>query len=305
MHFVTFSILVCCSLGLSWASEWGYPDLDNNKDAPFPDWGGLCDSGKRQSPINLAAKWSLRGKFDELKFQNYRYTQKNLEMVNNGHSIQIDDFDDVLVMEGGGLAHEYELEQIHLHWWSEHTINSVRYPLEVHIVHRNKLYPNMTIATNFKDGIVVLGVLFHVSNTPNDAIASIIKNLEDVRAYSRINKPVTVSSSLAVDDLMPQSTGNYYTYAGSLTTPSCAEAVIWIVFTETLPVTLEQVEQFKEIEYSNGKQLHNNFRNLQSINNRAVVLVELDDNRSGAAAGRTASLGLILILGLAAQKFVL
>ncbi|EDW28012.1 GL27210 [Drosophila persimilis] len=279
MHFVTISILVCCSLGLSWANEWGYPDLDNNKDAPFPDWGGLCDSGKRQSPINLAAKWSLRGKFDALKFQKYRYVQKNLEMVNNGHSIQIDDFDDVLVMEGGGLAHEYELEQIHLHWWSEHTINSVRYPLEVHIVHRNKLYPNMTIATNFKDGIVVLGVLFHVSNTPNDGIASLIQELEELEGL--------------------------HTYAGSLTTPSCAEAVIWIVFTETLPVTLEQVEQFKEIEYSNGKQLHNNFRNLQSINNRAVVLVELDDNRSGAAAGRTASLGLILILGLAAQKFVL
>ncbi|XP_022234185.2 putative carbonic anhydrase 3 [Drosophila obscura] len=304
MHFVTFSILVCCSLGLSWANDWGYPDLDDNTDAAFPDWGGLCDSGKRQSPINLEAKWSLRGKFDELKFHSYDTHQKNLEMVNNGHSIQIDDFDDVLMLNGGGLAHEYEVEQIHLHWWSEHTINSVRYPLEVHIVHRNRLYPNMTMATNFKDGIVVIGVLFHVSNTPNEAIASILKNLGDVKAYSRVNKPVTVANSLAVSDLMPESKGNYYTYAGSLTTPSCAESVIWIVLTETLPVTLDQVEEFKEIEYSNGKQLHNNYRNLQSMNNRAVVLVEAEE-RTNAAAGRTASIGLILILGLAAQKLFL
>ncbi|XP_034663804.1 carbonic anhydrase-like [Drosophila subobscura] len=304
MHIVTFSILVCCSLGLSWANDWSYPDLENNKDAPFPSWGGLCDSGKRQSPINLEAKWALRGKFDELKFENYDDEQKNLEMVNNGHSVQIDDFDDELVLQGGGLGHEYELEQIHLHWWSEHTINSVRYPLEVHMVHRNRLYPNMTMATSFKDGIVVVGVLFHVSNTPNEAIASIIKNLEDVQAYSRLNKPVTVANSMAVGDLMPQTLGNYYTYAGSLTTPSCAESVIWIVLTETLPVTLEQVDEFKKIEYSSGKQLRNNYRFLQAVNNRVVVLVE-SDHRSGGAAGRTASFGLILLLAMAAQKLLL
>jgi len=41
-----------------------------------------------------------------------------------------------------------------------------------------------------------------------------------------------------VDDLVP-SVESYFTYAGSLTTPTCAEAVTWIVLTETFPVTLD------------------------------------------------------------------
>jgi len=97
---------------------------------------------------------------------------------------------------------------------------------------------------------------------------------------------------------------SYFTYAGSLTTPTCAEAVTWIVLTETFPVTLDQVNEFKEIEYEEGKQLHNNFRELQSENNRAVVFVEQPEDRSGAA-GLTASVSLTLMLILAGQKFLL
>ncbi|XP_017035961.1 putative carbonic anhydrase 3 isoform X2 [Drosophila kikkawai] len=304
MHFITFSLIACCSLALGWANEWGYPDLDNNQDEPFPKWGGLCDSGKKQSPINLHVKGSLKGEFDPLKFANYDEHQKNLKMVNNGHSIQLSGFDHELTLSGGALLHDYVVEQIHMHWWSEHTINDIRYPLEVHIVHRNTIYPNMTMAANFKDGIVVIGVLYHVSNTRNEAIGSIIKSLGAVKAYDSMNKPTLVADSLAVDDLVP-SVESYFTYAGSLTTPTCAEAVTWIVLTETFPVTLDQVNEFKEIEYEEGKQLHNNYRELQSENNRAVVLVEMPEDRSGAA-GLTASVSLILTLVLVGgQKFLL
>lgn len=54
--------------------------------AAFPKWGGICDNGKKQSPINLHTKGVLKGKFDPLKFDNYDEHQSSLQMVNNGHS---------------------------------------------------------------------------------------------------------------------------------------------------------------------------------------------------------------------------
>ncbi|ALC46474.1 CG3940 [Drosophila busckii] len=294
MHLLVF-VLACSCLALSQGAshDWGYPDLDNNQNEPFPKWGGLCDEGKKQSPINLHTKGALKGLFDPLKFENYDEKQSRLHMVNNGHSIQLSGFKHDLTLRGGGLMSEFVVEQIHMHWWSEHTINDIRYPLEVHIVHRNKIYPNMSMAADFKDGITVLAVLYHVSNTPNQAIASIINSLDDIKSYDQMNKPVQVKDSLAVDDLIPN-VSTYFNYAGSLTTPTCAEAVTWIVLTDTHPVTLDQVNEFKGIEYEKNKQLHNNYRELQSENNRAVVLVS---QRAGAA--QLCSLGALLTLLLA------
>ncbi|XP_023163548.1 carbonic anhydrase 2 isoform X2 [Drosophila hydei] len=303
MHFL--AVLACSFLALSAASEWGYPDLDNNQDEPFPKWGGLCDTGRKQSPINLHVKGALKGEFTPLKFENYDEHQGALQMVNNGHSIQLSGFAHDLTLSGGGLANDFVVEQIHMHWWSEHTINDIRYPLEVHIVHRNKIYPNITMAANFKDGITVIGVLYHVSNTPNDAIGSIIKSLDNVKSYAQMNVPTHVADSLAVDDLVP-SVDTYFTYAGSLTTPTCAEAVTWIVLTNTFPVTLDQVNQFKEIEYKQDKQLHNNYRELQSENNRALVLVQQQQQQRDSAGRLSAQgLGLIVLLGVAVRQLQL
>ncbi|KAH8328750.1 hypothetical protein KR074_004818, partial [Drosophila pseudoananassae] len=267
----------------------------------FPKWGELCDSGQRQSPININAKKTLKGVFDPLVFKNFDDLQNDLQMVNNGHTVQLSGFDDDLVLSGGGLLNDYVVEQVHFHWWSEHTINDIRYPLEMHVVHRNTIYPNTSMATQFKDGIVVIGVLFHASPIRNGAIDKIVGNLEGITSASNINKYVSVGSALAFEELMPSAV-NYFTYAGSLTTPNCAEAVTWIVLAETVPVTFDQVNMFKQIEQHDGKTLPNNYRALQDLNDRAVVFVEGDIS---GAAGLTGSLALSLIVFLAGQNFLL
>lgn len=40
---------------------------------------------------------------------------------------------------------------------------SFRYPMEMHIVHKNKIYSNLSNALNYKDSLVVLGIFFQVS----------------------------------------------------------------------------------------------------------------------------------------------
>ncbi|KAH8288351.1 hypothetical protein KR054_001382 [Drosophila jambulina] len=292
MHFL--SLLIVCYFGaLSRSAEWSYP----MKFAAFPQWGGLCDEGKEQSPINLNAHECRRESFDRLKLKNYITRQRNLTMVNNGHTIQVSGFNNELTLRGGVLQNEFVLEQFHMHWESEHTINSARFPLEIHFVHRNANYPDLKTALNFTDGVVVIGALYHESSQNNYELGFIINGLKEVKGYDKINQPIQLGSAIIVDYLIP-SVKSYYTYAGSLTTPSCAEVVTWIVLTETFPVTLDQVNEFKEIEYKEGMQLRNNYRELQSRGDREVVLV------SGAPSP-VRPISLILSLVLVKQKFIL
>ena len=72
-------------------------------------------------------------------------------------------------ISGGGLGGNYVFAQLHFHWGSntkdggsEHLINNVRYPAEMHLVHYNAKYGSMTKATGYSDGLAVLGVLIEV-----------------------------------------------------------------------------------------------------------------------------------------------
>lgn len=50
-------------------------------------------------------------------------------------------------------------------------------------------------------------------------------------------------SGISLTQLIPpeQNLTNYYRYKGSLTTPGCTEAVIWTLFEDPIPLSMEQV----------------------------------------------------------------
>lgn len=64
-----------------------------------------------------------------------------------------------------------------------------------------------------------------------------------------------------------------FSLQGSLTTPKCNPAVTWIIFPDTIPISLNQIAKFRTL--SNGIEgllLVDNFRHLQPIGNRKVFL---------------------------------
>ena len=63
---------------------------------------------------------------------------------------------------GGGLPSTYVLEQIHFHWEAEHTIDGVRHPMELHFVHYDKDFGNVSSASKYPNGVAVIAVLFEV-----------------------------------------------------------------------------------------------------------------------------------------------
>lgn len=102
-----------------------------------------------------------------------------LTVSNNGHSVSLTipktpkDIIDVgerhPYIFGGKLKNEYELEGLHFHWGdknnrgSEHVLNDIRYPMEMHIIHRNKRYKSVKEALQYDDGLTVLGFFYQVS----------------------------------------------------------------------------------------------------------------------------------------------
>lgn len=51
----------------------------------------------------------------------------------------------------------------------------------------------------------------------------------------------TVTDMPTLADLLPSDTDNFYRYKGSLTTPTCNDAVVWTVFKEELEISTDQV----------------------------------------------------------------
>ena len=73
--------------GVAVADHWGYPNAAPNGAVLGEDnWGGACDEGLRQSPIDLSYAASVRGYFPEFDFSEYDDIVPNANVTNNGHS---------------------------------------------------------------------------------------------------------------------------------------------------------------------------------------------------------------------------
>uniref|UniRef100_A0A6B2E880 Carbonic anhydrase n=1 Tax=Phlebotomus kandelakii TaxID=1109342 RepID=A0A6B2E880_9DIPT len=271
------------------ASHWGYPTPRPNGEVIGPEnWGGACDTGLKQSPVDLAFKASVRGKFPELHFEDYDEPIIAGKVLNTGHSIQINvGAPPNVVLSGGGLPSEqYVMEQMHFHWGSEHTINGRRYALELHMVHFDSKFPTIQEALANRDGVAVLGVLFHVSSQANPDLENILDSANKT-AKDTVGMADDLLLPLSPLDLLPRNRDSYFHYEGSLTTPGCGEAVLWTVFTQSLPISFDQLERFKSIKTNNGTILTHNFRTVQPLNARPLIYVAPIDYELEASSSNT------------------
>lgn len=203
-------------------AHWGY----EGQEGPA-HWGDLateyatCKTGKSQSPINITAAKTV--KLADIKFN---YQPSALDVVNNGHTIQVNYAAGSSINVGGK---QYKLLQFHFHSPSEHTVDGKPYDMVAHLVHQAD------------DGqLSVIGVLMTKgkSNAVIDAIwADLPKHAGD---HKRSDKQISVA------DLLPAKHG-YYNYSGSLTTPPCSEGVNWMVLQTPVEVSAEQVAAFTNI----------------------------------------------------------
>ena len=201
-------------------------------------------SGKKQSPINIIDILTkpTNQKENSLDIMYSPTTQIN-KAVNNGHSIQFN------FEEGDSIQYHnntYHLSQIHFHEPSEHTINGVRYPLEIHLVHKSKT-----------DNFTVMSVLAEEGEE-----SQLFEFLESFLPIKEGNTK-EIHQSLDLSTLFPTNK-NFYSYEGSLTTPPCTENVNWVIFKEPIIVSVEEVIKLKK------NMPKDNYRNEQPIYDRII-----------------------------------
>ncbi|ODM94170.1 Carbonic anhydrase [Orchesella cincta] len=264
-------------------------------------WGGACQTGTRQSPINLPLVGSLSSPTIKLNLNNYKADSFRLQ--NNGHSIAVD-----FVGQGGpsaaprafpdpidhSIVRDYVFSGAHFHWGpsnvngSEHCIAGVCGQMELHLVHYQAKYNSQAdaVASGDPEALAVMGVVIHKSGivsvltktgVKSDALAPIVRNLHQVEepdhhSFVIVNEPLDFTSLLK-DTGLVRLPAQVYTYKGSLTTPGCNEQVNWYVLRRPALTTNADVENFRDTpKTEEGKHLEDNHRPLQPLNGREVKL---------------------------------
>lgn len=222
------------------AQHWAYsgeaaPENWSKLDAKF----AVCGIGRNQSPIDLAGFVEA-----ELKPLKFEYQAAASDIVNNGHTVQVD------YAPGSALTvdgRRFELKQFHFHSPSENRIGGKQFPLEGHLVHADKDGNLAVVAVMFREG----------------AANPLLVNLWQ-KMPAKAGGKAALPAGLNAVSLLPADR-DYYRFNGSLTTPPCSEGVWWLVMKKMASVSKAQVEQFaKAVGFANN-------RPVQPVNARPVL----------------------------------
>jgi len=245
------------------ATKWGY------KGSISPaQWGQLnpdfiaCSTGKSQSPINIPKKVPKAA--GQLVFN---YAPSSLDIINDGSTDVTIGNKQMLILDGHGVkvsfptqvakeslvlnGKNYRLIQFHFHSPSENTWRGRSFPLEIHFVHQGE---------NGK--VIVVGVFVN-GGAVNPAIQLLIGHLPAVNGKEYVIKGEQINPS----DLLP-TTHQYYSFAGSLTTPPCTEGLNWIVLENPITASPAQIAIIRKA--AGGE----NARPVQPLNGRTINFVK-------------------------------
>ena len=196
-------------------------------------------SGKNQSPVDLEN--FVEADLPPIRFN---YIAGGKEMLNNGHTIQVNYESGSSITLSGNT---YQLIQYHFHAPSENRINGRSYPMEAHFVHKDRYGHLAVVAVLFSTGM------------ENKGLSGLWQKIPMKPGVT--NKFDTL---VRATDLLPANK-TYFRFNGSLTTPPCTEGVLWLVLKQENSLSDAQLEAFKHV-------LHEpNNRPIQPINARAVL----------------------------------
>ncbi|CAO2143306.1 unnamed protein product [Urochloa humidicola] len=201
------------------------------------NWGKLspayrtCGQGKQQSPIDIVTKQVVPN--PNLDTLERTYAAANATVINDGHDISVEFEEKVGTITVKGKV--YNLEKLHWHSPSDHTINGQRFPLELHLVHKSA------------DGAVaVIGILYQIG-APDSFYYQLKRQLGEMVgdkcnfAEEESNVEVGVMHMRSLQ----KRTGSYFRYMGSLTVPPCTENVVWSVLGKVRQISHEQLQLLK------------------------------------------------------------
>jgi carbonic anhydrase len=190
----------------------------------------LCDRGLEQSPVDIQSPALSRP-----ANLTVHYHPAPVTVVNTGRTLQVNyGAGSSITLDG----QTYDLVQFHFHTPSEHTLNGIAAPMELHLLHRSAA-----------GSLAVVSVLIEVGKSH----PSIDPLWRDRLAVGESFTPEAPMMNAA--DLLPKH-HRYYSYSGSLTTPPCHEGVRWLIFTEPITLSAFQITAFEQLYPMNARPVH-------------------------------------------------
>lgn len=219
-------------------------NLENNPQTAAENYTkpGL-EHGLIQSPINILSSENNEPNkhLITLKFQDKINAVENL-----GHTVQLD-FEHGSTISSDGMS--YEFKQMHFHTPSEHLIDGMTFPMEMHIV--NYIAPE---TKNDTPHYLVIGVLFKMGKE-NKFINEFLNNVPKHEHNTKTLQPGTVRLHDLFNDDLGNELRNFYHYKGSLTTPPYTESVNWFVLKHIIEASPEQIRLINKIEGDNARHI--------------------------------------------------
>ena len=216
------------------------PQAPDSK-AKFYALPGL-DHGILQSPINILSDRSETGKHSV----TVNFEDEISKIGNLGHTVQLD------FVHGSTVTFDnktYEFKQVHFHTPSEHLIDGITYPMEMHLVN--------TLVEQKKGAVPeYLVVAFHFKmGKRNKFIGEFINLIPKEEHETRELTPGTVKLRDLFEDDRKKVIKSYYYYMGSLTTPPYSESVNWYVLKHIFEASPEQIHKINKIEGDNARHI--------------------------------------------------
>jgi len=269
--------------------KWDYHDVSS--------WYGICPTGRSQSPIVLSEAFSHKKTERRFSFVRYNEPGRKMVLTNNGHTLrfEIGAKHKYKIKNGGLPGKEFDLVQGHFHWGldnskgSEHIVNRIHFPMELHLVHKNndlgKTF-NDAVKASAYNSLAVLGIMFEVQEDDNPKLKPLVKVLE-VLKKEKDETTIMDLKDFPLTNFLPRNTDTFYRYNGSLTTPSCLEIVVWTVFKQPVGISQSQLDAFRlltrKTDDGGTEPVGNNFRPTQDLNGRTIL--DVDTSRKFFAEG--------------------
>ena len=194
--------------------------------------------GLLQSPINILSG-EAEGGHHEIAVNFHHASPKYLE--NKGHTIELD------FPQGSSITFdgkEYQLKQLHFHTPSEHQIDGITFPMEMHVV--NMMEPK---TPEDPPHYLVLSFLYRMGDED-----PYIKSFLD-QVPSEVGREEIAPGKVYFADFERDLDYEYFHYRGSLTTPPYTETVEWLIVKQIHEASPEQIRRINLIEGDNARRV--------------------------------------------------
>lgn len=216
-----------------------YPPYDMTEKG----WPPICFSGQEQTPIDVPAKNSIKvtqsyGELIKLLRSEYNVVNGR-DFTNHGNLKWVMDLTGVgsLYVMKNNITYKYDMANIHMHIYSEHTFKGALADMEFHIVHMKDTAwlkaQGVTDDPDKRNAALVLGTMW--------------------KAKGEVDNPDIAKLNWATGAMVygldfnswANKTRNFWHYEGGLTTPGCNEFVNWVLYDGYNYMSNSQFESLK------------------------------------------------------------